>query len=64
MIAYMEAMSTRAQHDGELDSSEQETERGHDAWVRTKVERGLKQSRDRATMISVDRVWRALGLAR
>lgn len=57
-------MSTRPKPDVELDPGEAATEPGHDAFVRAKVERGLAQSRDRASMISVDRIWRALGLAR
>jgi hypothetical protein len=32
------------------------TDRGHDAWLRGKVERGLAESRDRAAMIPIDRV--------
>lgn len=57
-------MSTRPKFDDEFDPGEPATERDHDAFVRAKVERGLAQSRDRASMISVDRIWRALGLAR
>lgn len=39
-------------------------ERGHDAFKRAKVERGLAEARDRAAMIPADRVWRDLGLER
>lgn len=35
-------------------------ERGHDAWVREKVAKGLAQSRDRAAMIPLERVLRDL----
>ncbi|MFS0773551.1 hypothetical protein [Sphingomonas sp. 1P08PE] len=35
---------------------------GYDAWKRAKVERGLAQSRDRATMIPVEQVLRDLSL--
>jgi len=40
------------------------TERGHDAWLRAKVERGLAESRDRPAMIPVDQVLRDLSLER
>jgi len=40
------------------------TERGHDAWLRAKVERGLAESRDRSVMIPVDQVLRNLSLER
>lgn len=35
-------------------------ERGHDAYVREKVDKGLTQSRDRAAMIPAERVLRDL----
>lgn len=35
-------------------------ERGHDAYVREKVAKGLAESRDRAAMIPVERVLRDL----
>ncbi len=37
-------------------------ERGHAAWKRSKIELGLKQSEDRASLIPADKVWRDLGL--
>ena len=37
-------------------------ERGHAAWQRAKIERGLAQSKDRAAMIPVEQVWRDLKL--
>ena len=40
------------------------TDRGHDAWLRAKVERGLAESRDRAAMIPVEQVLRDLSLER
>ena len=43
-----------------LDGDGVAAERGHDAHVRAKVERGLTQSRDRHAMIPVDRVLRDL----
>lgn len=35
---------------------------GHTAWKRVKVERGLEQANDRASLIPADKVWRDLGL--
>jgi len=40
------------------------TDRGHDAWLRAKVERGLAESCDRAAMIPVEQVLRDLSLER
>ena len=37
-------------------------ERGHAAWKRAKIERGLAQAEDRASLIPADKVWRDLGL--
>ena len=37
-------------------------ERGHAAWQRAKVERGLAQSQNRAAMIPLEQVWRDLKL--
>ena len=37
-------------------------ERGHAAWQRAKIERGLAESKDRAAMIPVEQVWRDLKL--
>ena len=37
-------------------------ERGHAAWQRVKIERGMAQSKDRAAMIPVEQVWRDLKL--
>ena len=37
-------------------------ERGHAAWQRAKIERGLADSKDRAAMIPVEQVWRDLEL--
>jgi len=36
-------------------------ERGHEAFKRAKVERGLAEAKDRAAMIPAERVWRDLG---
>lgn len=37
-------------------------EPGYDAWKRTKVERGMVESQDRAAMIPVEQIWRDLKL--
>ena len=39
-------------------------ERGHAVWKRSKIELGLKQAEDRASLIPADKVWRDLGLER
>ena len=39
-------------------------ERGHAAWLRAKVERGLAQARDRDAMIPAAQLLRELGLER
>ena len=39
-------------------------ERGHAAWKRTRIERGLAQAKDRASLIPAEKVWRDLGLER
>ena len=37
-------------------------EHGHAAWKRAKIERGLAQAEDRASLIPAEQVWRDLGL--
>lgn len=39
-------------------------ERGYDAWKRSKVEKGLEQSKDRDAMIPVAQILRDFGLER
>ena len=39
-------------------------ERGHAAWKHAKIERGLAQAEDRASLIPAGSVWRDLGLER
>ena len=39
-------------------------ERDHTAWKRAKIERGLAQAGDRASLIPAEKVWRDLGLER
>lgn len=55
-----EAMRTDVDLRDKLDGDGEAAERGHDAHVRAKVERGLAQSRDRRVMIPVDHVLRDL----
>lgn len=40
------------------------TERGHEAWKRAKIERGLAQAQDRATLIPMNKILRDFGLER
>lgn len=47
-----------------LSAEDAPAERGHPAWMRAKIERGLKQAEDRAAMIPLEQVWRDLGLER
>lgn len=55
----MSTMATRAE-DWNEPHPEPSAEPGHDAFVRAKVLKGLEQSRDRATMIPLEQVWRDL----
>ena len=56
-------MTTRTDDD-RLTESGSAMEAGYAAWKRAKVEAGLAQSRDRAAMIPVERIWRDLKLER
>lgn len=47
-----------------LSAEEAPAERGHAAWKRAKIERGLQQAEDRSAMIPAEQVWRDLGLER
>jgi hypothetical protein len=40
------------------------TEAGHAKWKQKKVQIGLEQAEDRASMIPAEHVWRKLGLER
>jgi hypothetical protein len=42
--------------------TDEPAERGHAAWARMKIERGLEQSKDRTSLIPAEKVWRDLGL--
>jgi len=41
---------------GKVAESDAPAERGHAAWRRTKVERGLAQAKDRSAMIPAERI--------
>ena len=45
------------EHDGAV-------ERGHEAWKRAKIERGMAQAQDRDSLIPMDRILRDFGLER
>jgi hypothetical protein len=55
-------MDARLTDNDKLDDGK--AERGYEAWKREKIERGIAQSRDRASMIPVEQVWRDLKLER
>ena len=40
------------------------TERGHAAWKRAKIERGLAQAQDRESLIPMEKILRDFGLER
>jgi hypothetical protein len=42
--------------------TDEPTARGHAAWTRLKIEKGLEQAKDRSTLIPAETVWRDLGL--
>lgn len=52
-------MATRAQ-DHDDHAQEGAARRDHDEWVRAKVLNGLEQSRDRASLVPIEQVWRDL----
>lgn len=39
-------------------------EKGHDAWARRKIARGLTEAADRDRLIPAEKVWRDIGLER
>lgn len=57
-------MATKLSSGDKISDTACATEPGHVAWKRAKIERGLSQSADRASMISADEAWRKLGLER
>ncbi len=62
--AYPSIMPARIdEHDGSA-ADGSSVERGYEAWKRTKIERGLVESRDRASMIPIEQLWRDLPLER
>jgi hypothetical protein len=42
--------------------TDEAAERGHAAWARMKIEKGLAQAKDRTSLIPAEKVWRDLGL--
>lgn len=44
--------------------NQESVEKGYDAWKRTKVERGLKQAKDRDSLVPAELVWREFDLER
>lgn len=62
--AYPSIMPARIdEHDGSA-ADGSSVERGYEAWKRTKIERALVESRDRASMIPIEQLWRHLPLER
>lgn len=57
-------MRTKQPLDEKLSEAVGAPERGHDAWKRAKIEKGLEQSKDRDAMIPVSRILRDFGLER
>jgi hypothetical protein len=56
----MKAMVSSPAHN--IVDSDEPVASGHAAWKQAKVERGLEQANDRASLIPADKVWRDLGL--
>ena len=64
-IRYHPNMATKASPPAHKIADTGETpEAGHAAWKRSKIELGLKQAEDRASLIPAEKVWRDLGLER
>lgn len=53
---YVSGMATANDFADKLSVDGDATDRGYDAWLRGKVERGLAESSDRAAMIPVDQL--------
>lgn len=51
-------MATQSDARDKIEPESGSVDRGHDIWARTKIERGLDQSRERETMIPLERVRR------
>ena len=62
MKAYVVTMAMLTVPADKLAQDAGPVDRGHAAWQRAKIERGLAQSKDRAAMIPVEQVWRDLKL--
>ena len=64
-IRYRPIMATKASPPAHKVADTGETpEHDHAAWMLAKVERGLTQAEDRASLIPADKVWHDLGLER
>ena len=62
--AHILLMKSKLSADDKLRSSDEAPERGYANWKRAKIELGLEQSRDRASMIPAEQVLRDFGLER
>ena len=62
--AHLAFMKTRAALSDKLNETGSTAERGHEAWKRTKVERGLTQAQDRGSLIPMEKILRDFGLER
>ena len=64
-IRYHPNMATKASPPAhKIADTGESPESGHAVWKRSKIELGLKQAEDRASLIPADKVWRDLGLER
>lgn len=61
---YMSGMKPAIDPRDKVEDADAPAERGYVAWKRAKVERGMAQAQDRATMIPVEQVLRDLKLER
>lgn len=57
-------MRTRNDLRDKLNEQGGAAERGHTAWKRAKIEHGLAQAQDRASMIPMDKILRDFGIER
>lgn len=57
-------MKTRIDLQDKLTEHGGGAERAHEAWKRAKIERGLAQAKDRASLIPMDKILRDFGLER
>ena len=62
--AHSYCMKTRIDVQSKLNDHGGATERGHEAWKRAKIERGLAQAQDRTNLIPMEKILRDFGLER